>query len=174
MGLGETSQVQPSCLIRSGGGLLNQTKRPSDRCVRRGYVRKRLLGAPRKMKEKSVEGLFWTLAESDCREPASVSGASPLTRQNGESQMTKMKTLSALIFLSAAVATPVFAQDAGVRGPGTRYGLEPHRGAYNQLNGPSYATPWTAKGRNIENVGSDRSDPSRAGGQDPSFTPSGS
>ena len=57
--------------------------------------------------------------------------------------MTKMKTLSVVIILSAAVTTPVFAQDAGVRGPGTRYGLAPHRGAYNQLNGPSYATPRT-------------------------------
>ena len=129
--------------------------------------------AVREMREKSAEGIFWALAESDCREPVSVSGASPLTRQNGRKPMTKMKTLSALIILCAAVATPVFAQDAGVRGPGTRYGLEPHRGAYNQLNGPSYATPRTANGRNIENVGSDGRDPSRIGGQDPSFNPSG-
>src|SRR5271169_7215380 len=99
--------------------------------------------AVREMREKSAEGIFWALAESDCREPVSVSGASPLTRQNGRKPMTKMKTLSAVIILSAAVATPVFAQDAGVRGPGSRYGLESQsgpRGAYNQFNGPSYAT----------------------------------
>jgi hypothetical protein len=35
--------------------------------------------------------------------------------------MTKMKTLSAVIILSAAVATPVFTQDAGVLGPGSGY-----------------------------------------------------
>jgi hypothetical protein len=89
--------------------------------------------------------------------------------------MTKMKTLSAVIILSAAVTTPVFAQDAGVRGPGSRYGLGSQsglRGAYNQINGPSNATPRTGNGSNIENFGSSRRDPSRMGGQDPSFNPS--
>jgi hypothetical protein len=88
--------------------------------------------------------------------------------------MTKLKTLCALIILSAAVATPVLAQDAGARGPGSRSGLESRsfpRGAYNQLNGPSYATPRNSS--NIENFGSSGSDPSRIGGQDPSFKPSG-
>ena len=39
--------------------------------------------------------------------------------------MTKMKILSAVIILSAAVAAPVFAQI----GPGSRYGLEPEPGS---------------------------------------------
>lgn len=39
--------------------------------------------------------------------------------------MTKTKILSAVIILSAATATPVFAQDGGPLGPGSRYGLEP-------------------------------------------------
>ena len=68
--------------------------------------------------------------------------------------MTKMKTLSAVIILSAAVTTPVFAQEAGVRGPGGLYGLETHsgsRGAYNQLNGPSYAATSTRGRWNPEN-----------------------
>jgi hypothetical protein len=89
--------------------------------------------------------------------------------------MTKMKTLSAMIILSAAITTPVFAQDAGLRGPGSRYGLESQsglRGAYNQVNGPSHAAPRTGNGSNIENFGS--RDPSRMGGQDPSFNPSSS
>jgi hypothetical protein len=71
-----------------------------------------------------------------------------LTRQNGESQMTKMKTLSAVIILSAAVASPVFAQDVGVRGPGSRYGLDHHTRmkshavASEQLrNSNAYAAP---------------------------------
>jgi hypothetical protein len=117
-----------------------------------------------------------------------ASRASAITRQNGESQMTKVKTLSAMIILSAAVATPLFAQDAGVLGPGSRYGFEPQpgptyhgraydrrnfRGAYNQLNGPFYAAPrmldWT-----MENFGYGGRDPSRPGGEDPSFHPSGS
>jgi hypothetical protein len=108
---------------------------------------------------------------------------------NGESQMTKMKTLSAVIILSAAVATPVFAQDAGVLGPGSPYGLEPqpgptyhrraydrwnYRGAHNQLNGPFYATPRTRDGWNMENFGFSGRDPSRVGGEDPSLHPSGS
>ena len=97
-----------------------------------------------------------------------------LTQQNGESQMTKMKTLSAVIILSAAVAAPVFAQDAGVRGPGSRSGLEPHRGAYNRLNGPSYATPRTGSGRNTENFGSIEKDPSIPGGEDTTLRPSSS
>ena len=86
--------------------------------------------------------------------------------------MTKMETLSVVLILSAAVTTPVLAQDAGVRGPGTRYGLAPHRGAYNQLNGPSYATPRTANGWNIENVGFSGRDRSWVGGEDPSLNPS--
>jgi hypothetical protein len=48
-------------------------------------------------------------------------------QQNGEIQMTKMSTLSAVITLFAAVAMPVFAQDeAGVLGPGGRDRLETH------------------------------------------------
>jgi hypothetical protein len=38
--------------------------------------------------------------------------------------MIKMKALGAAIILSAAVATPVFARDAGAIGPGNRHGLE--------------------------------------------------
>src|SRR3984957_12207686 len=114
-------------------------------------------------------GILGTFAESDHCEPKSVSCASALTRQNRESQMTKMKTLSALVILSAAVATPVFAQDAGVRGPGSRYGLESqrgptyhgrNRGAYNQLNGPFDAIPRTRDGW--------------TGGEDPSLHPASS
>jgi hypothetical protein len=86
--------------------------------------------------------------------------------------MTKIKTLSATIILSAAVITPVFAQDAGVRGPGSRYGSEPHRGAYNQLNGPSYVTPRTRGGRNTENFGSIERDPSVPAGEDTTLRPS--
>ena len=83
--------------------------------------------------------------------------------------MTKLKTFSAVVILSAAVATPVFAQP-------THHGraYDRFRGAYNQLNGPSYAIPETRAGRNIENFGFSGRDPSRVGGWDPSLNPSGS
>jgi hypothetical protein len=91
--------------------------------------------------------------------------------------MTKMKTLSAVLILSAAVAAPVFAQDAGARGPGSRSGLQSQhgpRGAYNQLNGSSYVIPRTGSGRNTENFGSIERDPSIPGGEDTTLRPSSS
>jgi hypothetical protein len=89
--------------------------------------------------------------------------------------MTKMKTLSAAIIVSAAVAAPVFAQDAGVRGPASRYGLEQQRGsrgAYNQLSGPSYATARALDDedkRDMDNFGFSGRDPSVPGGKDSSL-----
>jgi hypothetical protein len=92
--------------------------------------------------------------------------------------MTKqLKILSAIVILSAAVATPVLAQDAGVFGPyhhGRHHHVWNYRGAYNQMGGPSYAVPPTQSGRNIENFGFSGRDPSRIGGEDPSLHPSGS
>ena len=91
--------------------------------------------------------------------------------------MTKMKALSAVIILSAGVAAPVFAQNAGVRGPGSRYGLESPsgpRGAYSQLNGPSYAPTRTRDRWNTENFGSIEREPSIPGGEDTTLRPSSS
>jgi hypothetical protein len=81
--------------------------------------------------------------------------------------MTNLKTLSAVIILSAAVATPVFAKEHG-------RAYDRYRGAYNQLSAPSYAIPETQAGRNIENFGFSGRDRSRTGGWDPSLSPSGS
>jgi hypothetical protein len=78
----------------------------------------------------------------------------------------KIKTLSAIAILTAAVATPVFAQPTH-----HSRALDRYRGAYNQVNGPSYATPRTHGGRNLENFEFNRSFP---GGEDPSNNPSGS
>jgi hypothetical protein len=83
--------------------------------------------------------------------------------------MTKLKTLSAVIILSAVVATPVFAQPYHVR-----HHYRDYRGSYNQMIGPSYAIPSTQSERNIENFGFSGRDPSRPGGEDPSLNPSGS
>jgi hypothetical protein len=91
--------------------------------------------------------------------------------------MTKqLKILSAVVILSAAVATPVLARDAGMSGPyhGRYHHVRNYRGAYNQMSGPSYAVPPTESGRNIENFGFSGRDPSRIGGEDPSLHPSGS
>jgi hypothetical protein len=91
--------------------------------------------------------------------------------------MTKMQTLSALIILSAAVATPVLAQEAGKRGPGSLYGLDSQsslRGAYNQLNGPSYAATRARDHWDPVNSGNNERDPSITGGEDTTRRPSGS
>jgi hypothetical protein len=62
--------------------------------------------------------------------------------------MTKLKTLSAVIILGAAVATPVFAQDAGTIAPKAApthhvraHHAKNYRGAYNQVNEPAYVAP---------------------------------
>jgi hypothetical protein len=88
---------------------------------------------------------------------------------HGESQMTKMKILSAFIILSATVATPVLAQEAGKRGPGSLYGLDSQsspRGAYNQLNGPSYTATRARDHWDPANSGNNEKDPSITGGED--------
>jgi hypothetical protein len=81
--------------------------------------------------------------------------------------MTKTKTLTALMILSTAIATPVFAK-------GGTYRNESFRGAYDQVTEPSFAVPQSRAGRNIENFGFSGRDPSRVGGWDPSLNPSGS
>jgi len=85
----------------------------------------------------------------------------------------KMKTLGAVIILSAAVAAPAFARDASVLAPhhGRVHDRSNYRRAYNQLNGPFYAIPRTQAGRNIENFGFSGRDPSRVGGEDPNLNP---
>jgi hypothetical protein len=93
---------------------------------------------------------------------------------HGESQMTKMKILSAFIVLSATVATPVLAQEAGKRGPGSLYGLDSRsspRGAYNQLNEPSYAAIRARDHWDPANYGTNERDPSITGGEDTTRRP---
>ena len=101
--------------------------------------------------------------------------------------MIKMKAPGAAIILSAAVATPVLARDAGAIGPQNRYGLESQpvtnypgafnrnfRGAYNQSEAAFYARPLTnEERRNIEDFGFSGRDPSRVGGEDPYLHPGG-
>jgi hypothetical protein len=53
--------------------------------------------------------------------------------------MTKIKTLGAAVLLVAAVAAPVFAQDAG--GVGGRYRWEPSSSVTNEMSGMNSAVP---------------------------------
>jgi hypothetical protein len=92
------------------------------------------------------------------------------------------KTLTANI-LSAAIASPVLAQDAGMPKPihhGRAYDQRHFRGAYDQLNGPFHAAPRTfAAPGTLDRVdtegfgfgGFSGRDPSRVGGEDPSLNP---
>jgi hypothetical protein len=81
--------------------------------------------------------------------------------------MINVRALSAVIILSAAVATPAFAKEHG-------RGHDRYRKTYNQLSVPSYVIPDPQAERNIENFGFSGRDPSRPGGWDPSLNPSGS
>jgi hypothetical protein len=96
-------------------------------------------------------------------------------RQNGEIVSKLKTTLSAIALLSAAIASPVFAQDAGVVGPthhGRAYDQRNFRGANNQLNSSGDAAPQTRDElRNMENFGFSGRDPSRVGGENPNLNP---
>ena len=83
--------------------------------------------------------------------------------------MTKLKILSAIAILSAAIATPVFAE-SNYRVPDDQN----FRGAYNQSSALFYALPLTNEERaNVEDVGHSGRDPSRVGGEDPYLQPGG-
>jgi hypothetical protein len=81
--------------------------------------------------------------------------------------MTKIKTLTAMIILSTAVATPVFAK-------GNMAHNETLRRAYDQVTVPSFGVTGSQSERNIENFGFSGIDHSFPGGRDPSLNPSGS
>ena len=81
--------------------------------------------------------------------------------------LTNVKTFSAVMLLSAALATPAFAHATK---HGRAYGLSNFRGSYNQV-----ITPSSSEGAvNLENFGFSGRDASRVGGFDPSLRPSGS
>ena len=96
--------------------------------------------------------------------------------------MSKFRTLSAALFLSAAIASPAFAagdEGGGPIGPGSRNGLTPQpavtyhharahhhrgfRGAYNRYD-PEFL-------RHREDFGFTGRDRSRVGGEDPDLNP---
>ena len=80
--------------------------------------------------------------------------------------LTNVKTLSTVMLLSAALATPAFAHATNHHA----YGTKDLRGAYNQVT-----TPSASQGAiRLENFGLGGRDPSRVGGFDPTLNPSGS
>lgn len=87
--------------------------------------------------------------------------------------MTKFKTLAAIAILSAAIATPVLAQDEGVLGPGSRNGLTPQPGHTHQLRGHHYRNGVAHFGKGMR-YRSSMASSNRPGGQSVSRKPSGS
>ena len=80
--------------------------------------------------------------------------------------MTKIKTISAAMILSVAVAAPAFAATHHVKN---------FRDTYDQMTtDQSFAVPSSQAERNIQNFGFSGRDPSRVGGWDPALNPSGS
>ena len=101
--------------------------------------------------------------------------------------MFKLRTLGAVVILFAAVATPVFAQDA----IGLGYDLKPQlvsdnrssygvpddqnfRGAFDESDRMFYDRPLSNKERdNLEDFGTTGRDPSMVGDEDPYLHPGG-
>jgi hypothetical protein len=79
-----------------------------------------------------------------------------------------IKTLSAVALVTAALSTPVFAQDdAAPQKP--VHALRHYRGTYNQVQGPDFAAPRApVAGSYFDNESFDRS---RIGDHDPDFNP---
>jgi hypothetical protein len=82
-----------------------------------------------------------------------------------------IKTLSAIAIVTAALSTPVFAQDAMAEGVIQKpaHATRHYRNAYNQAPG-FYAGTRANDDWFTENYGADRS---RPGGLDPDFNPAG-
>jgi nucleoside-specific outer membrane channel protein Tsx len=80
-----------------------------------------------------------------------------------------IKTLSAIAIMTAALSSPVFAQDAAAPQKPV-HALRHYRGAYNQVQGPTFVAPRAENGTYFENESFDRQ---RIGDHDPDFNPPG-
>jgi len=81
-----------------------------------------------------------------------------------------IKTLSAIAIVTAALSSPVFAQDINGETTGTQkpvHALRHYRGTYNQVQGPNFVSP---RGYEYTQPGFDRS---RIGDYDPDYNPAG-
>jgi hypothetical protein len=84
-----------------------------------------------------------------------------------------IRTLSIVALVTAAVSSPVFAQDIDGAAPQKpAHALRHYRGTYNQVQGPALIAPRTGAD---ESWSAERDfDRSRIGDHDPDFNPSGS
>jgi hypothetical protein len=85
--------------------------------------------------------------------------------------LMNMRTLSVIALVTAAVSSPVLAQEVG--GSAAQkpvHALRHYRSAYDQVQRPDFVTPRVGAYGNTEG----KFDPSRPGGYDPDFRPSGS
>ena len=81
-----------------------------------------------------------------------------------------IKTLSAVALVTAALSTPVFAQDeAGTSPQKPIHALHHYRGAYNQVQRSAFVAPRSSEDFNAVND----FDRSRIGDHDPDFNPAG-
>jgi hypothetical protein len=94
--------------------------------------------------------------------------------------MHMMKAISAAVVLSAAIATPVLAQEVygpGVGaapypyGPGSR--VQTYYRSYDRAAPGDYLPSDIDQYRNLQNYGFSGRDPSRVGGESPNLRPSG-
>ena len=80
-----------------------------------------------------------------------------------------IKALTAVAIVTAALASPAFAQDESTQKPA--HVLRHYRSTYNQVQSPAFVAPRESNGTYLENESFDRS---RIGDHDPDFNPSGS
>lgn len=83
-----------------------------------------------------------------------------------------IRTLSAIVLVTAAVSGPVFAQDTATPAQKPVHALRHYRSTYNEVQAPGFIAPRAgAYGESSFDPSFDRS---RIGDHDPSFNPSGS
>jgi hypothetical protein len=88
-----------------------------------------------------------------------------------ENPMT-IKALTAVAIVTAALASPAFAQDVDQANPQKpAHVLRHYRSTYNQVQTPNFVAPRASTGNYFDNESFDRS---RIGDRDPDFNPSGS
>ena len=83
--------------------------------------------------------------------------------------MINIKTLSAVALVTAALSSPVFAQDEAVAPKKPVHALHHYRTSYNQVQSPAFVAP-RENGTYLENESYDRS---RIGDHDPDINPAG-
>jgi hypothetical protein len=143
-------------------------KQAIDTKVKKSFVCRPSLYSRARVRRVTIDDILFNRMNSNLMVPAGCEVYCEVTRKgarpNGETPVTKIKTFSAVMILSAAIATPVFAQDAKVAAPHhTRVHERNYRGAYNSVT--------EAPRANTENYGFSGQDRQRIGGQDPDLNP---